>query len=99
MQSYCVNRLVDTAMITAAAELLHKEGILQLGMSTEWSLGSGSAHNRLLMTLLRGGETAQVDGQNYFAHARNPDAVALAATQVFLTLNEAWRLWDLRREA
>jgi hypothetical protein len=89
----------DTDLIAAAGQLVHTPGpdaqLLQLGQEMEWSLGSGSAHGQLLVSMHRAGGH-RTEG-NVAMFAGDYDSIAQTASRVCLVASEAWRAWDLRR--
>lgn len=92
--------LPDTELVETAAKLVHARGpdspMLQLGQDLEWRLGSGSAHGQLLVSMHRmGGHRTE---GNVAMFGGNYDDVAQAVCLVSLLANEAWRIWDLRRQ-
>lgn len=95
-------RLTDTSMIERAAALVHADptdaDLLRSSVEMEWALGSGAAHGRLLMTLQRP-SSFRTEGGNTALLASTYEEVAMPIVGVFLMLNDAWRLWDLRRRA
>lgn len=101
-RSVIPRRLTDTAMIERAAELVHTgpldADLLRSSIVIEWALGSGAAHGRLLMALHRQSSLRTEDGGTALLGSTYED-VAMPLIGVFLMLNEAWRVWDLRRRA
>lgn len=96
------SRLTDTAMIERAAELSHTDptdaDLLKSSVAMEWALGSGAAHGRLLMTMHR--QTSfKTEGGSTALLGSTVEEVAMPIVGVFLMLNNAWRIWDLRRRA
>lgn len=95
-------RLTDTAMIERAAELSHTDPadaqLLQSSVMMEWALGSGAAHGRLLMTMHRQ-SSFRTEAGDVALFGSTYEQVAMPIVGVFLLLNQAWRVWDLRRRA
>lgn len=93
-------KLTDTKMIELAAKVVHRgedADLLRMGVEMEWRLGSGSSHGRLLMNMHRPQAFDRDDqGNTAYFSASKPMVIQQMAT-VFLTLQEAWRMWDLRR--
>src|SRR5699024_11067269 len=93
-------KLTDTEMIELAAKVVHRgedADMLRLGVEMEWKLGSGSSHGRLLMNTHRPQAFAQdAEGNTAYFSASKSTVIQQMAT-VFLTLREAWRIWDPRR--
>lgn len=95
-------RILDTDLIKEAARVVHRgedADLLQLSLEMEWGLGSGSAHGRLLMNMHRpkGYHLDEEQGIGYFGTSK--EAVTQQIATVWLALNEAWRMWDLRISA
>ncbi|MDN6521196.1 MAG: hypothetical protein L0K46_09605 [Yaniella sp.] len=92
--------LVDTEMSELAAKVVHRgedADLLRFGVEMEWRLGSGSSHGRLLMNTHRPQAfTRNDEGNTAYFSASKPMVIQQMAT-VFLTLQEAWRIWELRR--
>lgn len=93
-------KLTDTKMIELAAKVVYRGAdadMLHLGAEMEWRLGSGSAHGRLLMNTHRPQAfTLEEDGNTAFFSASKSAVIQQIAT-VFLTLQEAWRMWEPRK--
>lgn len=93
-------KLLDTDLIREAAKVVFRgddADLLRLALSVEWRLGSGSSHGRLLMNMHRPQEATQDDdGQTLYFGTSKAKVTQQIAT-VSLVLNEAWRMWDLRK--
>lgn len=93
-------KLSDTEMIELAAKVVHRgedADLLRLGVVMEWRLGSGSSHGRLLMNMHRPHAFARDDDGDTAYFSASKSMVIQQIATVFLTLQEAWRIWDPRR--
>ncbi|UUV32279.1 hypothetical protein NQK81_02165 [Amycolatopsis roodepoortensis] len=94
-----------TQVIKDAVELVHPQGTsdgvtISVGTQVLWRSQSGFAHGTpasRLSLIGSGGITTNPDGSTWGRASTKIDDIAAAAAAPVLLLNEAWRLYDLRR--